>query len=1085
MRPFLVQAVVRGRPKARRRRLLSLSGSPGTTCRPFRLCLLVLAAWYVQTGGLKALPALADGFSAVYFQPAGLQDAQALNGAPVSGNPKTDIVPQVNFSSALRPWAPVANPNLFSARFTGKFIAPASGAYGFSVNADNGVRLWVDEQLIIDTWQPQPAKTRTGLISLAAGELYSLRLEYYHQSGASVCSLGWRLPNGTQQLIPTGAVYSGVRLYPAGAFGPHFRNIRDYGAAGDGKTDDTAAIQKAIGDCVGNGSYIYFPNGTYLVSRQLAWTYADASGDVAWSCFLGFQGESQGNTVIRLAPGSAAFQDAAAPLAVIQTGDLGGTPAGVNAYLNNLRDFTVEVSAGNPGACGLYFHGTNTSSLRRLTVRDLGNQTATGVTADFCAGVVQELTVKGFAYGVIPTQGSSSCQFYERLTLIGQQCFGLDLTDFANITVRHLRSENAVPGIFQTLGFTPASNTAKRNRGGALVVLDSLFQGLGATGAGIAIDDAAALVRNTSAPGAQNFISQEGTAVGGSGVDEYVTYPAYSLFTATARSLDLAVAEVPEFHDNNPANWVNVADFGAVADGNTDSSAALQAAIDYAAAAGKTTLYLPPGRSNLRGDYVSKSYVCQQGLKVHGGSLRVIAGLGSQVRPRPGPGASGFPGALVHLQNAANLLEVDDLTVGTDSVVSGLVAFSQESPRPVLLRDTHAVNVTQWYVGTAGAGDLYADCSAATGWYLLAGQHAWMRSVNPESSQLAALNNGAQIRNAGASLWVAGIKTETTATIVLTEQPGATEVLGLQAFNIYHPGDPLAANGKAAFSVNGGQFSATGETVVVGYVEQAAADNHLPNPHFSSLVCETQNGVSRTLGTDTLPASVSAGGGRFCLYTDSRATNVPPAASFYKRMAGDTFESQAIGPHWQTSGGTWSVARRINPFDTAIPDAPDTVWSYCLQQSAPTGSANARLNQAAASDCLVECSIGRDPSTPGATLGIMGRASDVNNGYRLSFYQDQSGQRHWSLDRYVAGQKTTLSAGLWPFPQPDYVWYTLAVAQLEFKGNTIAARVRSSESAEFTALGTPVTDATFASGTVVLYDENGRGCFDNVYTFWR
>jgi hypothetical protein len=361
-----------------------------------------------------------------------------------------------------------------------------------------------------------------------------------------------------------------------------------------------------------------------------------------------------------------------------------------------------------------------------------------------------------------------------------------------------------------------------------------------------------------------------------------------------------------------------------------------------------------------------------------------------------------------------------------------------------------------------------------------------MRSVNPESSKLQSLNNGAQIRNAGASLWVAAIKTETTATIISTEQQGATEALGVQAFNLYHQGDDLAANGKTAFSVNGGQFSASGETVVVGYIEQAAADNRLPNPHFSSLVCETQNGVTRTLGTDTLPVSVSAGGGRFNLYTNLQSSSLPPAASFYKKMTGDSFESRVIGQNWRTNGGSWSVARRINPFDAAIPNAPDTVWSFCLQQSASAGTANALLSGPVVSDCLVECSFGHDPATPCAAVGLMGRALDVNNGYRLSFYQDQNGQRHWSLDRYVSGWKTTLSTGLWPFPQPDYVWYALAVAQLEFKGNTIAARVRSSESTEFIDLGTPVTDPVpIAKGSVILYSANGAGCFDNLYIFSR
>jgi polygalacturonase len=46
---------------------------------------------------------------------------------------------------------------------------------------------------------------------------------------------------------------------------PHVVNVKDTGAKGDGKADDTAAIQKAIYGVAGTGGTVYVPNGVYMV----------------------------------------------------------------------------------------------------------------------------------------------------------------------------------------------------------------------------------------------------------------------------------------------------------------------------------------------------------------------------------------------------------------------------------------------------------------------------------------------------------------------------------------------------------------------------------------------------------------------------------------------------------------------------------------------------------------------------------------------------------------------------------------------------------------------------------------------------
>ena len=68
--------------------------------------------------------------------------------------------------------APVAGVSVdnFSVRWTGQVQAPVSGNYNFSTSADDGVRLWVNGQLLIDNWVDQAVTTKTSAaVALVGG----------------------------------------------------------------------------------------------------------------------------------------------------------------------------------------------------------------------------------------------------------------------------------------------------------------------------------------------------------------------------------------------------------------------------------------------------------------------------------------------------------------------------------------------------------------------------------------------------------------------------------------------------------------------------------------------------------------------------------------------------------------------------------------------------------------------------------------------------------------------------------------------------------------------------------------------------
>jgi hypothetical protein len=99
------------------------------------------------------------------------------------------------------------NSNFFSARWTGQVKAPVSGSYTFTVTGDDGVRLYLDGQLVIDGWADQYATSYSYTTTLTAGTLYNIELHYYEHGGDASCWLGWSYPEQSTQTIPSSQLY--------------------------------------------------------------------------------------------------------------------------------------------------------------------------------------------------------------------------------------------------------------------------------------------------------------------------------------------------------------------------------------------------------------------------------------------------------------------------------------------------------------------------------------------------------------------------------------------------------------------------------------------------------------------------------------------------------------------------------------------------------------------------------------------------------------------------------------------------------------------------------------------------------------
>ncbi len=126
-----------------------------------------------------------------------------------AGNPWRDLImeridPTVDFS-----WGdpgspdPSVNADGFTVRWTGMIEVPASATYTFHTQTDDGIRLYVNGQLIINNWTDHGDTHDSGDIALAAGRQYEIILEYYENGGGAICELSWESPTIARQAIPS------------------------------------------------------------------------------------------------------------------------------------------------------------------------------------------------------------------------------------------------------------------------------------------------------------------------------------------------------------------------------------------------------------------------------------------------------------------------------------------------------------------------------------------------------------------------------------------------------------------------------------------------------------------------------------------------------------------------------------------------------------------------------------------------------------------------------------------------------------------------------------------------------------------
>lgn len=521
---------------------------------------------------------------------------------------------------------------------------------------------------------------------------------------------------------------------------------------------------------------LYFPNGTYLVSDTIVYQTRESRKFHMGRFYfelnrnIHFEGESREGTIIKLKDHAKGFEygQIRPIISFILRPETVAEHIANNAMMNSVKDLTIDCGVGNGGAVGLKYYANNTGMISNVTVRssDTKRDGFAGILmTGGSVGDLRDVEIDGFDYGVLITKGER--ELYERLTLRNQKISGIYATQ-ANAVFKDIKNQSAVPTFnCDSVSFTTVS-----------------------------------------------FIRTEGT-VQASGQYAYcrdndkAEMPVHRLsHTDTAKNtLRLPIEEVPTYSYPDVSEWVCVDEFGAVGDGVTDSTEAIQNALN----SGAETVYFNQGRYLI----TDEIYIPKTVRMINFCFCDLVAGE----RLRHGKEL----GAFVIAEDSDKPLFMTNAF--TWEKFYGMFHFVRHSAaRDLVLQDVH-LQTACVYRNTVGGSRVFLENVACTTgdfseWYfyrredrepILSSnipfefheQKVFARNINPERADLEILNDGGE-------LVVLGIYVEGPGTVVKTVNGGKTEIMTfVAAAGADNPDKPVLLNEDSDVSaVSGWIFGA-------------------------------------------------------------------------------------------------------------------------------------------------------------------------------------------------------------------------------------------------------------------------------------
>ena len=485
--------------------------------------------------------------------------------------------------------------------------------------------------------------------------------------------------------------------------------------------DDYMGVNVIYPQYVPAARIIYFPAGIYLVSDTVTYSmsnlknilYSNLRSELCRGIHI--MGESRESVTIRLADYSAGFEENAQKpiISYINCDGFLEKECTNVAQCNTFEDITVDCGTGNPGAIGLLFQASNSGRIQNVSFSAQGSYC--GIMTGFGTEVsINNVTCGGFSYGLV-APNTSICVLQDVIA-----------------------SDISISAVYSWNGVMVCNNVCH----GKLPLI-TFEEGNGLY-----------------------YIDDRSNAFLGELYGNNVYYDNVSVA--------LNKMKIPE----NPVHkgivdWAFVDDFGAVGDGKTDSTNAIQAAMN----SGKSVVLFGEGHYLVSGEITIPAtvrtvdfmfcdfFAADSLINAHGG-------------------------ALFHInEDSDNILFMENLYT-FEQFYGYMRLIKHGAKRDLVMSDLHT-QAASMYFNTVPGSKVYLDnCAATTGTYScnaiigrgelppyychvipyeFHGQTVYGKQVNPERANIEMLNDASDIL-------IEGYKVEGPGTAVKTVNGGKTEL---------------------------------------------------------------------------------------------------------------------------------------------------------------------------------------------------------------------------------------------------------------------------------------------------------------------